>query len=473
MNHSSPPLLAASSYDPAQCKMGVLHIGYGAFHRAHQAVYFDMYMDQVGDLDWGIGAINLRAADSDFFDMQRNNGDGYVLKTISETGDTNYDLLTPHVNFYDWSISKAETEQALAAASVHMATITVTESGYYLNETGTLDTDHPIIAAELATDTKSSIYAYLETGLMHRIAAGAGPITILCCDNIRSNGKMLATNFDQYLVARGNQPLRDWIADNATFPCSMVDRITPQPTPELSHEIEQMFHRKNDPSIMAEDFIQWVIEDNFAGPKPALDKVGVIYTDNVDIYEETKIRILNGGHTCLTYLGALQGHQTFDQALRNPDLHAHFVKYQTQEVLPAITLRLPFDKITYLNNIEQRFLNQYIGDTIERICADGFNKFPVFILPTLQGCFEQGITPIYGIKSIASWYVFARRTIKGLLTIRYKEPFIDQLSPLLEDGAFKRFATTPLLWGDLPRNHPEFISILEEQIEEVEKTWPM
>lgn len=252
----------------------------------------------------------------------------------------------------------------------------------------------------------------------------------------------------------------------------MVDRITPKPVPRDAEETLRLFGRESDQTVMAEEFIQWVLEDDFAGPVPQLEKVGVTVTANVDPYEEAKIRVLNGGHTCLTYLAALTGHHTFDQAMADAHLRDHFWRYETEEVLGALTMDLPFDKAAYVQQIADRFSNANIGDTIERICTDGYAKFPVFIRPTLVGCFENGHTPVHGIRSVASWYVFARRAARGVTNIEYIEPNLAALTPLIADGQLAAFAQSDLLWGDMPKRFPAFQSLLETSIQEVEKTWP-
>jgi D-arabinitol 4-dehydrogenase len=179
----------------------------------------------------------------------------------------------------------------------------------------------------------------------------------LCCDNIRQNGKMLQRNLFAYLDIQGDSELADWVRSSVTFPCSMVDRITPRSTNALRLDVESHFGPSPFAPVMAEDFLQWVVEDDFIGVRPDLSKVGVTFTKNVDPYEEAKIRILNGGHTCLTYLGALAGHNTFDQVMADPALFAHFEEFERKEVLPALTESLPFNKDQYLDQIIARFKN--------------------------------------------------------------------------------------------------------------------
>ena len=473
MNSGSAPRLKSSTYDRSDCATGIVHLGFGAFHRSHQAVYVDRYMQETGDLRWGIAAINLRPCDSRNFARDVDAPRGYVLKTVSSTGETGFQVVRSHVDFADWSNDSSRAERILAETSVRMVTITVTESGYYLDDEGNLDRRDPVIAEELSGRNPRSVYACLSTGLRRRMKAGAGPVSVLCCDNIRRNGRMLRMNLMSYVRALGDGDLAHWLAANASFPCSMVDRITPKPELEHTEETRKLFSWQSGRTVMAEDFIQWVLEDDFAGPRPQLEKVGVTLTGNVDPYEEAKIRILNGGHSCLAYLGALSGHRTFDQAIADPELFDHFRGYEIEEVLPALDTHLPFDKEEYLEKVVARFRNRNTGDSLERICADGFAKFSIFIRPTLEGCFAAERRPHRGIRSVASWYVFAQRVLIGKLPFNYMEARMPALEPLLAEGAFTSFANSELLWGNMPRQYPEFERILKSKIKEVETIWPM
>ena len=473
MNTKSTPRLQGSTYDRSDCATGIVHLGFGAFHRSHQAVYVDRYMQETGDLRWGIAAINLRPSDSRDFARDADAPEGYVLKTMSSTGETEFRVIRSHVDFADWPNDSSRAERTLAQTSVHLVTITVTESGYHLDDEGNLDTGDPLIAEELSGRSTRSVYACLSAGLRRRMRAGAGPVSILCCDNVRRNGRMLRTNLMAYVRALGDEDLARWLDANASFPCSMVDRITPRPRFEHTEETRKLFSWQSGRTVMAEDFIQWVLEDDFAGPRPQLEKAGVTLTGDVDPYEEAKIRILNGGHSCLAYLGALSGHRTFDEAISDPELFDHFRRYETEEVLPALDVHLPFDKEEYLEKIVNRFRNRNMDDSLERICTDGFAKFSIFIRPTLEGCFAAGRKPYRGIGSVASWYVFARKVLGGRMPFNYIEARMPALKPLLAEGAFASFANSELLWGNMPRRYPEFKRILKSKIEEMETTWPM
>jgi mannitol-1-phosphate/altronate dehydrogenase len=473
LNSATNIQIAATKYDRSACAVGVVHLGFGAFHRAHQAVYIDDYMDRTNDLRWGICAVNLRGSESSHFEVAKNevtNHDGYFLKSISTTGDVDLRSVRSHVKFMDWSTDTSATEALLTEASVQLVTITVTESGYYTDPNGDLDVTDPTVAAEIAGNPATSVYGYIRAALRARMEASGAPITIACCDNIRQNGKMLKRNLLAYFEACNEETLKAWTQNNVSFPCSMVDRITPRSPDALSAELSVSLGKPVTSPIMAEDFTQWVFEDNFAGPMPDLAKAGVTVTADVDPYEETKLRVLNGGHTALAYLAALEGLQTFDESMRVAHLRAHFDAFEGEEVLPAITIDLPFSKADYLGTIASRFGNVAIGDTIARICADGMAKFPIFIRPTLEGCLKQGITPVHAIRSIASWYVFSQHVAAGKIPFDYVEPRWDELKEMLGNDTF---VTSPQLWGDLPATYPVFADSLRNAISELESKWPV
>jgi len=450
-----------------------VHLGFGAFHRSHQAVYIDDYMQTSGDLRWGIAAVNLRDSESAQFknaneDIQRH--DGYFLKAYSTNGNVNLRRVRSHVRFADWSVVPIDCEALLSEPSVHLVTITVTESGYYTDPKGDLNLNDPTIKAEISGERWQSVYAYLRKALANRVATTGAPLTIACCDNIRQNGKMLRRNLTSYLKACDQIDLANWVDNNVAFPCSMVDRITPRSPAELGTEISALVGKPVTSPVMAEDFVQWVLQSQAAALMPELEKVGVTVTADVDPYEETKIRVLNGGHTALAYLSALEGVETFDAAMRVPHLLEHFQNFETKEVLPAITLALPFSKTDYLQEIIRRFGNAAIGDTVARICADGMAKFPIFIRPTLESCLQQGILPTYTIRSIASWYVFALHVDAGKIGFDYVEPSWSDLKAMLGTDSF---ITSRQLWGELPETYPEFADILRREISDTELKWPV
>lgn len=406
-------------YNKNNVQTGIVHIGYGNFHRAHQAMYIDEYMEKTGDLRWGIVAVNLM--NEGFRDIH-----DYIVKTPST-----YKLVRSHLDYVDWTKNRTVAKHMLTLPSVHLITITVTESGY---------------------SPGSPLFEYLACGLRNRKT----PITIMCCDNIRQNGLVLKTHFLAYLYHTNQYELAEWIRENVKFPSCMVDRITPRPSEKLKREVERIFPGYGHNSIQTEEFTQWVIEDKFASEFPDLTQVGVTITDNIEPYEETKIRILNGGHTSLAYLGVLSGYNTFDEVMNDKDHREHFRNLQMEEIVPSIDHDLPFDIYEYVDTIEKRFTSSTNMDDLERICMDGFTKFHTFIVPSIRACLEKNKRPIHIYKSIAAWYIYARKFAKGCSKIKYTEPNWILLEPLLKDGVIDSFVSNERLWGDIPKNHITF-----------------
>jgi D-arabinitol 4-dehydrogenase len=406
-------------YDKGECQTGIVHIGYGNFHRAHQAVYIDEYMNKTGDLRWGIVAVNL--INEGFREI-----DDYVLKTPSC-----YKFVRSHLDYIDWTKNRTVAKHMLALPSVHLVTVTVTESGYAPG---------------------SPLFEYLACGLRNRKT----PITIACCDNIRQNGLVLETQFLAYLYQTNQHELADWVRENVKFPSSMVDRITPRTTDELRRDVETLFPGFGHTAVQTEEYSQWVIEDKFASDFPDLTKVGVVITKNIEPYEETKIRILNGGHTSLAYLGALSGYRTFVEVMNDASHRKHFKKLQEDEIVPSIDIELPFDIHEYVDSVEQRFSSATNLDELDRICMDGFTKFHTFVVPSLRKCLEQGKRPVQIYKSIAAWYIYSRKFARGCKRIKYNEPNWTLLEPLLRDGAIDQFVSNERLWGDIPKKYITF-----------------
>lgn len=463
--------LFKTQYDRQSCEVGVVHVGYGAFHRAHQAIYFDDFVEATGDSRWGIAAVNLRRADSASFQEAATIDDGYTLKTIAPDGTAAFRLVRPHLSYVDATTDPIAAFDLLSQPSVTLVTITVTESGYYFKNDWSLDLEAAPIMSGLTTGGTETIYEYLTEALSRRAATINQPISLLCCDNIRGNGRVLQNALLAYLEAKGEPILAEWVRQNVTFPCSMVDRITPRSTDELQHEVHNHFPEHAVSPVHAESFLQWVIEDNFAAPVPDLAKVGVQIVKDVEPYEEAKIRILNGGHTGLAYLGALAGHQTFDQAMHDAELRAHFDRWESQEVLVGLGDKVPFDTSSYLAEIASRFENKGIADHLSRICMDGYSKMGIYVRPTLRACLEQGIVPEAGFDCVASWVIYVRRWQSGDCNVQYHEPLMDRLAPLIEPGQETKLASDPQLWGDLPERYEAFVPGLVAAIKRMDQKW--
>lgn len=459
------PLLHESKFSRAEVSEGIIHIGVGAFHRAHQAVYIDALLDQIGQKKWGIVGINLRPESRALAAAITKNDGCYVLKTIGGLAEVYYRKVRSLMRLLDWHEDYQASLAAFSSPDIKLVTITVTESGYYLNEDMRLDEGDALIINDLSLERPQTIYGCLYRGLTARMENGAGPITIQTCDNIQKNGDVLARCFIRFVEISGNHQLLAFLSGHVTFPNSMVDRITPQPHAETSLEIERLFKIHDDPSVLAENYMQWVIENRFATDYPDLCSVGAQVVDDVHPYEEAKIRMLNGGHTAISYLGVLKGYKTFDQAIRDPELEQFFDDFQLTEVLPGLPKPSPVNHHIYLNIIKERFQNQFIKDHLGRICMNGASKFLTFIMPTLRASWHRGHLPIYTLKAIASWFVFMCKVKEDQIGFDYVETKWDELHPMLHIDKAQIFATNKSLWGDVPEKFPEFTTRLIAEIQ--------
>ncbi len=317
-NKNESKALVKASFKPADCKVGVIHIGVGNFHRAHQAVYFNNILKNASSHNWGIAGINLRKENSKLIMNLKKSNNQYILKTISASGEAKHEEIKSIIELYDWESDERKIQHLFSSSNVQLVTITVTESGYYFDKDKQLKITTKDIQNDLNGGMPITVFGALAKGLRVRMESNGLPITIACCDNIQENGAMLKQCFNQYLNESGDEALLNWVSKNVSFPSSMVDRITPKVNAQELLKIQESFNRSDDCSVVSEDFIQWVIEDKFSGKKPPLSSVGVEIVNDIEPYENTKIRILNGGHTALAYLGVLRGHETYDLALSDP-----------------------------------------------------------------------------------------------------------------------------------------------------------
>lgn len=462
--------LLTQAYSKEDIQPAVMHLGVGAFHRAHQAVYFDRLLAKPEGKHWGIIGVNLRPQDSKSFARFIEQKGEYVLKTMAPDGATDYQHIRSIIGQIDGALTPQIVDDTMANANTQLVTSTVTEGGYYLDENRQLMLNHPAIKADI-DGARNTLYAFLYAGLKKRSETSKAKITLLCCDNLRHNGELLETGLMQFLAAKQDDKLTAWIQQNVSFPCAMVDRITPKPSPIHVNDVQSRFGIDDEMTVMGEDFIQWVIEDNFAGEKPALDLVGVQFVDKVDPYEEAKIRILNAGHTCVCYQAALKGLSYFDEAMRDDELTQYFTDFIQQDSIPAIGQSI-VDLDAYFQVIAARFSNANIGDTVERICIDGYAKFPIFVYPSLEGVYRLGKTPDKTIQGIACWFVFFQKAAAGTISTPYHEPNLSAMSAFTNDDAgIQAFVNDGYLWGRLPNDYPDFVSRLTQAIHTAQRQY--
>lgn len=368
--------VAVPGYDRAQVKTGVVHLGIGAFHRAHQAVVFDDAIKS-GDPRWGVLGASLR---SPGVRDQLNPQDGLYTLVVRDGSDEHLRVIGACAGVMVGPDDPAALVAAMAAADVHIVTLTVTEKGYRLDPaTGDLLLDDPEVAADLA-DIASPRTApgFIVAALKVRKAAGLKPFTVISCDNIPHNGKRIRAGV--IAMARRIDPaLANWIEAEGAFPQTMIDRIVPGTIPDDIVRLTVRLGVEDQGMVKAEPFTQWVIEDRFAGDRPDFASLGVQLTDAVELWEDAKLRLLNGAHSAIAYLGALSGYEHVHEAVAVPAFRA-YVEALWEEAQTTLNPPPGLDIPAYRDELMARFSNSALMHRTRQIAMDGSQKLPQRLL---------------------------------------------------------------------------------------------
>ena len=382
---------------------GILHFGPGAFHRVHQAWFADKLL--ADDARWSISGVSLRSPEvRDALTPQ----DGlYTLAILDEH--TSYQVVG---SLREILVAPENPDSVLARLSVpttRVVTITVTEKGYCLDAAGNLDTTHVDIQRDLRLPHRpTSLIGYLVEGLRRRRTEGTGPLTVISCDNLIDNGARLARAVGQ--LAELREPgLAHWIEDHASFPRTMVDSITPATTDELRARVKGVLGMEDRWPVQRESFVQWVLEDRLAVGGPDWASAGVTLTDDVAGYDHAKLRLLNGAHSSLTYLGLLAGHQTVAEAMRDERLCSLVTAMMKEDVRPTLRAPRGLDLNAYIDAILRRFRNPAIRHALAQIAWDGSQKLPIRLLGTIRDNLEAGRSIERLCVPVAGWMHFVRR----------------------------------------------------------------
>ncbi|MBO0869214.1 MAG: mannitol dehydrogenase family protein, partial [Micromonosporaceae bacterium] len=321
----------------ADQRIGILHLGIGAFHRAHQAVFTEDAAAATGEQRWGICGVTQR---SPAVQLQLLPQDGlYGVLERAPDGRTGLRVVGAVREVLFGAGQGGVLDARFDDPQVTVISSTVTEKGYCLDRRGRLDLADRSVAHDLAGGAPRSVVGRLARGLQRRAAGCSAPVTVICCDNLNSNGRVLARLVDDFchaLPAREGEPLAGWIAANVAYPCSMVDRIVPATAPTDRALARQLLGLDDQGLVVAEPFSQWVIEDNFAADRPAWQLAGVQLTKDVAPYELMKLRILNGAHSTLAYLGALRGYATIAETVTDDRLLAVARRLIAEDVIPVL-----------------------------------------------------------------------------------------------------------------------------------------
>ena len=448
------------AYDRAKLTPGIVHIGLGNFHRAHMAVYLDDLFGLGLGMDWAILGAGVRAPDAAMRDALKAQD---CLSTVIELDPKGRSArrIGAMVDFLPVEAGNAALIAAMSRPEIRIVSLTVTEGGYFVDAaTGKFDPGAAEIVADAANpQSPETAFGAIVAALKARRLAGVAPFTVMSCDNLPGNGHVTQAAVVG-LAALSDRELSGWIAANVAFPNGMVDRITPATGPR-ERAMAAEFGLGFDPvPVTCEPFRQWVLEDNFPAGRPELEKVGVTFTPHVHAFEAMKIRILNGGHAIIAYPGGLMDIEFVHEAMANPLIAGFLDKVETDEILPIVPPVPDTNLGAYFDLIRARFSNPEVADTERRLCLDGSNRQPKFILPSIRDNLARGVVPRGLLLESALWCRYCMGTSDGGAPIAPNDPNWERLQKVARAAA-----VTPAEWlamediyGDLGRN-PEVIRV--------------
>jgi fructuronate reductase len=399
-----PPHVLRPQYDREKQRVGIVHLGLGAFHRAHQAVYTDDALC-AGDRDWAIAGISLRG--TTVRDQLIPQDCLYTVNERDDDGDTTR-LIGAIQNIVAATEQPAQAIALLASADTRIVSLTITEKGYLRRLDQSLDVNAPQVAADLTgSTTPQSIYGFLAVALGLRRDAGLPGLTLLSCDNLAANGAQLARLLDSFLERR-DATLARWFRSECTCPSTMVDRIVPATTPADLEVLGARLGQSDAGAVFTEPFRQWVIEDRFAGPHPRWDLGGVQFVSAVGPYELGKLRMLNAAHSALAYLGLFRGHQFVHEAVADGSVREVIERLMRVEAAASLPTAPGLDPGAYADRLLERFGNRALPHRLAQIAIDGSHKIPQRWLSTLRYHQQHGHLCPALLKSLAAWIAYVR-----------------------------------------------------------------
>ena len=373
------------SYNRNQVKAGILHFGVGNFHRAHLEYMTNKLLENETQQNWGIcGAMILPGDERLYHALKKQNGE-YTLTVCGRDDSIKVYQIGALVELY-WGIE--EQEQILnkiASKDIKTITLTITEGGYNIDhQTGEFMLDNPQVAHDIQNPQQpQTAFGYVAEGIRRRKAAGNGPITILSCDNLQHNGNTARKAFMTFVEAQDAE-LAAWMKENVTFPNSMVDRITPATRPADIERLNEQNGTHDEAPVYCEDFIQWVVEDNFVAGRPQWETVGAQMTDDVTAFENMKLSLLNASHQMLSYPSFLSGYRKVDAAMRDERIRTLVRTFMDLDFTPYVPAPEGTDLEEYKTTLIERFANLMVSDQVARLCFDGASKFPVYLMPNVE-----------------------------------------------------------------------------------------
>jgi fructuronate reductase len=421
-----PGQIRRPNYDRSRVAAGIVHLGIGAFHRAHQAVIIDDLLAG-GATDWGIVGASLRSSDTR--DALAPQDCLYTVAVRSGAG-TDHRIVG---SVLETEVARENPERLIArmaAPATRIVSLTVTEKGYcHTPQTGELDERHPDIVHDLTNpDAPRSAAGLIVAALARRKAAGTAPFTVLSCDNLPANGATVKRILVRFAGLR-SPDLGKWIADEVAFPSTMVDRIVPETTDKDRASIASALGMTDAWPVATEPFTQWIVEDRFSSGRPDLDTAGAQFVSDVTPFEHMKLRLLNGSHSALAYLGYLAGYETI--AATMADRHfAAFARRLMDESADTLTMPDGTDLAAYSQSLLNRFSNPALHHRTWQIAMDGSQKLPQRLLGTVRDRLQRNLSVDTHALAIAAWMRYVTATDEQGRKIDVRDPIASELAAI-------------------------------------------
>ncbi|TIC82969.1 mannitol dehydrogenase family protein [Nocardioides sp. GY 10127] len=444
------------SYDRSAVTTGIVHIGVGGFHRAHQAMYLDRLMEAGQALDWGITGVGVMPGDARMAEVMAAQDGLYTLVVKHPDGSLEPRVIGSIVDFLHATTRGAEVVELMAAPSTRIVSLTVTEGGYHVNQvTGEFDADDAGIQHDLGVpvggaELPVTAFGFIVEALARRRAAGTAPFTVMSCDNIQGNGDVAKKMITSFAALR-DADLGAWIEAEVAFPNSMVDRITPVTTDADRDALAERFDVADGWPVVCEPFTQWALEDHFPLGRPAFEEVGVQVVEDVVPYELMKLRLLNASHQALTYVGYLAGYRYAHEVCSDPLFVDFLLRYMTNEGTPTLAEVPGVDLGAYRLKLVERFANPEVRDTLARLCAESSDRIPKWLVPVIKERLAADGAVDEAALVVASWARYAEGVDEAGEPIdvvdRRKDAVMARAAQQGEDEL--AFLRDPALFGDL------------------------
>jgi mannitol 2-dehydrogenase len=423
---SLPKDVARPSYARAELSPGILHFGVGNFHRAHLQVYLDRLMNAGRDRDFAIIGAGVTPYDIKMRDALV--GQDLLTTVVEQSAARSSARVTGVMTDFLPPMDAGAITAALVDPAIRIVSLTVTEGGYFVNPaTGKFDPENPAILADARSpgDPKT-VFGLILAGLKARRAAGHAPFTVMSCDNVPHNGRVCRDAVAGLAEAQ-DPAFAAWVRDTVTFPNAMVDRIAPATSDRERTITRDEFGIEDAWPVFCEDFLQWVVEDEFPAGRPAFEEAGAEFVKDVTPWEMMKIRILNGGHAIIAYPSGLMDIHFVHEGMEHPLVRAFLQKVEREEIIPIVPPVPNTDLDGYFRKVEERCLNPKIGDTIRRLCLDGSNRQPKFIIPSIADRLAKGLSVEGLALESALWARYCFGTTDSGRTIEPNDPNWDRL----------------------------------------------